>query len=108
MYFSDDLGYMEHQKKYDTNALAEDEIHLQQMDLQIEVYKKQMDDLRENLDKQKKEENNLRTENDGLRNALELRLQDIRNKEESIEILESQLNSKVIGIWWIFFCCCAH
>lgn len=89
---------MEHQKKYDTNALAEDEIHLQQMDLQIEVYKKQIDDLRENLDKQKKEENNLRTENDGLRNALELRLQDIRNKEESIEILESQLNSKVIGI----------
>ena len=108
MYFSDDLGYMELQKKYDTNALAEDEIHLQQMDLQIEVYKKQIDDLRENLDKQKKEENNLRTENDGLRNALELRLQDIRNKEESIEILESQLNSKVIGIWWIFFCCCAH
>ena len=94
---------MEHQKKYDTNALAEDEIHLQQMDLQIEVYKKQIDDLRENLDKQKKEENNLRTENDGLRNALELRLQDIRNKEESIEILESQLNSKVI-----VFCCCAH
>lgn len=45
---------MEHQKKYDTNALAEDEIHLQQMDLQIEVYKKQIDDLRENLDKQKK------------------------------------------------------
>ena len=89
---------MEHQKKYDTNALAEDEIHLQQMDLQIEVYKKQIDDLRENLDKQKKEENNLRTENDVLRNALELRLQDIRNKEESIEILESQLNSKVIGI----------
>ena len=89
---------MEHQKKYDTNALAEDEIHLQQMDLQIEVYKKQIDDLRENLDKQKKEESNLRTENDGLRNALELRLQDIRNKEESIEILESQLNSKVIGI----------
>ena len=89
---------MEHQKKYDTNALAEDEIHLQQMDLQIEVYKKQIDDLRENLDKQKKEENNLRTENDGLRNALELRLQDIRNKEESIEILESQLKSKVIGI----------
>ena len=89
---------MEHQKKYDTNALAEDEIHLQQMDLQIEVYKKQIDDLRENLDKQKKEENNLRTENDGLRNALELRLQDIRNKEESIEILGSQLNSKVIGI----------
>lgn len=89
---------MEHQQKYDTNALAEDEIHLQQMDLQIEVYKKQIDDLRENLDKQKKEENNLRTENDGLRNALELRLQDIRNKEESIEILESQLNSKVIGI----------
>ena len=89
---------MEHQQKYDTNALAEDEIHLQQMDLQIEVYKKQINDLRENLDKQKKEENNLRTENDGLRNALELRLQDIRNKEESIEILESQLNSKVIGI----------
>ena len=88
---------MERQQKYDTNALAEDEIHIKQMDLQIEVYKKQIDDLRENLDKKKKEENKLQTENDGLKNALELRLQDIRNKEESIEILESQLKSKVIG-----------
>lgn len=91
---------MECQQKYDTNALVQDEIHIKQRDLQIEVYKKQINDLRENLDKQKKEENKLRTENDDLKNALELSLQDIRNKEESIGILESQLKSKVMGILW--------
>ena len=91
---------MERQQKYATNALVQDEIHIKQMDLQIEVYKKQINDLRENLDKQKKQENKLRTENDDLKNALELRLQDIRNKEESIGILESQLKSKVMGILW--------